>query len=524
MYKVLISDKLSPKAKEIFDARGIQADVIVGMTPDELKACIGEYDGLAIRSATKATKEIIESATNLKVIARAGIGTDNVDKEAATEKGIVVMNTPFGNSTTTAEHTISLMLSLARRIPEADASTHQGKWEKSKFMGVEVSNKTLGLIGCGNIGGIVADRAKGLKMKVIAFDPYLSKEKAESVGIEKVEFDDLISRADFISLHTPLTDSTRNMINADVMSNMKTGVRIINCARGGLIVEKDLKQAIETGHVAGAALDVFEVEPAKENVLFGMENVVLTPHLGASTDEAQVNVAVQAAEQISDFLLEGVVTNALNMPSVSAEDAVKLDPYIALAGKLGNFAGQVSKSGIKQIRVEYTGDVAKLNTKPVTASALNGVLTSISEEGSVNMINAPKVAEARGIEVSEVICETIADYQSLVRITLVTDEGDLNIAGTLFGNQPRILEVNSIKLEAGLSGDMLYVSNEDKAGTIGLIGAVLGEAGLNIANFHLGRCDTNAVSLIETDNAVSTDVADKIRSIAGVECVQCLKL
>ena len=308
------------------------------------------------------------------------------------------------------------------------------------------------------------------------------------------------------------------------MAKMKQGVRIINCARGGLIVEKDLKQAIESGHVAGAALDVFEVEPAKENILFGMENVVLTPHLGASTNEAQVNVAIQAAEQISDFLIDGVVTNALNMPSVSAEDAKKLNPYIDLAGKLGSFAGQISKSGIKQIRVEYTGDIAKLNTKPVTASALNGVLTPLSEEGSVNMINAPKVAEARGIEVSSVVSEKIADYQSLVRVVLVTDEGELNVAGALFGNQARILEVNGIKLEAGLSGDMLYINNEDKAGVIGRIGAVLGEAGLNIANFHLGRCGTNAVSLVETNNGVPCEVADKIRSLEGIKCVKCLKL
>tara|TARA_R110002096_G_scaffold5104_14_gene23904 strand:- start:49 stop:1257 length:1209 start_codon:yes stop_codon:yes gene_type:complete len=355
MVKVLISDKMSPRAAEIFRERGVEVDEKPGMTPEELKACIGEYDGLAVRSATKATAEIIEAATNLKVIGRAGIGVDNVDIPAATAAGICVMNTPFGNAITTAEHAIAMMFSLSRHIPAANASTQAGKWEKSKFMGVELYGKTLGVIGCGNIGSIVADRAVGLKMKVAAYDPFLSPERAQELGVEKLELDDLFARADYISLHTPITDSTRNIINAKNIAKMKPGVRIINCARGGLVVEEDLKAALESGHVAGAALDVFVVEPAKENILFGMENVVTTPHLGASTDEAQVNVAIQVAEQMSDYLLVGSVTNALNMPSVTAEEAPKLKPYMELASQLGSFAGQVTESGIKSVRIEYEG-------------------------------------------------------------------------------------------------------------------------------------------------------------------------
>ncbi|MGB1539659.1 MAG: phosphoglycerate dehydrogenase, partial [Rickettsiales bacterium] len=374
MPKVLISDKLSPRAVEIFKEAGVEVDVKVGMTPDELMACIGEYDGLAIRSATKVTADILKKAGKLKVVGRAGIGVDNVDIPAATANGVVVMNTPFGNSVTTAEHAIAMMFSTARKIPQANESTHAGKWEKSKFMGVELTGKVLGLIGAGNIGSIVADRAQGLKMKVIAYDPFLSEEKASSMNVEKVELDELFKRAEFITLHTPLNEATRGIIGAEAFKKMRKGVRIVNCARGGLIDEPALKKAIEDGIVAGAALDVFEEEPAKENVLFGTEEVVCTPHLGASTTEAQENVALQVAEQMSDYLMNGTVTNALNIPSVSAEDAARLGPYIDLASQLGSLAGQLAESGLKRVKIEYEGAVAKLNTKPITAVALQGLL------------------------------------------------------------------------------------------------------------------------------------------------------
>ncbi|MBT3931748.1 MAG: phosphoglycerate dehydrogenase, partial [Rhodospirillaceae bacterium] len=413
MPKVLISDKMSDRAKEIFVERGVEVDVTTGLSEEELIAIIGDYDGLAIRSATKATAKVLEAATNLKVIGRAGIGVDNIDRDAATARGIVVMNTPFGNAITTAEHAIAMMMALARQIPEANKSTQEGKWEKSRFMGVELTAKTLGLIGCGNIGSIVAERALGLKMKVVAFDPYLSDERALELGVEKVELDALLRRADFITLHTPLTDQTRGIIDAEALTKTKQGVRIVNCARGGLVVEADLKAALESGHVAGAALDVFEEEPAKDNPLFGTENLVCTPHLGASTTEAQVNVAIQVAEQMADYLLTGAVVNALNMASVSAEDAPRLMPYMKLAELLGSFAGQLVESSLKSVTIEYEGHAAELNTKPLSAAALKGLLSPVLD--SVNMVNAPIMAQERGIDVSEVRTARESNYQTLVR-------------------------------------------------------------------------------------------------------------
>ncbi|MEI7669575.1 MAG: phosphoglycerate dehydrogenase, partial [Pseudomonadota bacterium] len=383
MPKVLIADKLSPQAIEVFKQNKVDVDVKTGLTPEELLKIIHEYDGIAIRSATKVTAKVLEAGKKLRVVGRAGIGVDNVDVKAATSAGVVVMNTPFGNSVTTAEHAISLMMSLARQIPVANSSTHAGKWEKNKFMGVEISGKTLGLIGCGNIGSIVADRAHGLKMKVISYDPFLTKEKADSIQVEKVELDELLARADFITLHTPLTDSTRNILNKDTLAKTKKGVRIINCARGGLVNEADLKAAIDSGQVAGAGFDVFEEEPAKENILFGLENFICTPHLGASTSEAQENVAVQVAEQMSEYLTIGTITNAVNIPSVSAEDAQKLKPYILLARQLGSFAGQLAESGIKSVTIQYEGAVSGFNTKPLTAVALEGLLAPLVE--NVNM-------------------------------------------------------------------------------------------------------------------------------------------
>ncbi|MTI09714.1 phosphoglycerate dehydrogenase [Curvivirga aplysinae] len=518
MVKVLISDKMDPLAEQIFKERGVDVDFKPGMTPDELKVCIGEYDGLAIRSSTKVTPDVLEAATNLKVIGRAGIGTDNIDKEAATANGVVVMNTPFGNSITTAEHAIAMMMACARQIPMANESTHAGKWEKSKFMGVEVFGKTLGLIGSGNIGSIVADRAQGLKMKVISFDPFLSEERAKELNIEKVELDDLLARADFITMHTPLTDSTRNLINKDAISKMKDGVRIINCARGGIINEADLKEGLESGKVAAAALDVFEVEPAKENALFNMDNVVCTPHLGASTTEAQVNVAIQVAEQLSDYLLTGAVTNALNIPSVSAEDAPKLRPYMSLAEQLGSFAGQVTESGLKAIRVEFEGHVASLNTQPLLQAVLAGLLRPFSD--SVNMVNAPSIARDRSIEVSEVKHDRPCDYQTLIRLVVTTEKFERTVSGTLFGGQkPRVVEVKGIEIEAELTEHMLYITNEDKPGMIGQLGQTLGNVDANIATFHLGRAEEGgeAIALLQLDSPLDDDCMALIQAIPHVK-------
>jgi D-3-phosphoglycerate dehydrogenase len=517
MIKVLISDEMSPRAEEIFKQRGIDVDVITGMSPEELKVCIGKYDGLAVRSSTKATSDVLALADNMKVVGRAGIGVDNIDIVAASAKGIVVMNTPFGNSITTAEHAIAMMFALARDIPEANASTHHGKWEKSKFMGVELTSKMLGIIGCGNIGAIVADRALGLKMKVIAYDPYLSVERAADLGVEKVDLDELFQRADFISLHTPMTDATRGIINADAFSKMKDGVRIINCARGGLVVEKDLKAAIKIGKVAGAGVDVFETEPAKENILFGLQEVIVTPHLGASTDEAQVNVAIQVAEQLSDYLLDGTVVNAINMPSVSAEEAPKLAPYLKLAEQLGSFAGQVTETAIKKVQVEYCGHAAELNTKPLTAVVLKGLLSPLLE--SVNMVSAPIIAKERNIEISEVTCGALDEFQTKITLTVTTETQIRALSGTLVaGDRPRVVEIKGIAIDAELGQNMLYITNKDKPGFIGALGTTLGENSINIATFNLGRNKEggDAIALIEVDQPVSDEVTDLVRALPNV--------
>ena len=517
MPKVLISDKMSSRAEAIFKERGLEVDVMTGMRPEELKGCIGEYDGLAVRSSTQVNSEIITAAVNLKVIGRAGIGIDNIDVSAASTKGIVVMNTPFGNSITTAEHAIAMIFSLARDIPLANTSTHAGKWEKANFMGVELTAKTLGIIGCGNIGAIVADRALGLKMKVIAYDPYLSGERANDLGVEKVELDELFPRADFISLHTPMTDATRGIINAESFAKMKDGVRIINCARGGLIVEADLKVAIEMGKVVGAGIDVFEVEPARENILFGMDKVIVTPHLGASTDEAQVNVAMQVAEQISDYLLDSTVVNSINMPSVSAEDATKLAPYLKLAEQIGSFAGQVTETAIKKVQIEYCGQAADLNTKPLTAVVLKGLLTPLLE--SVNMVSARSIARERNIEISEVTCDVLDEYQTKITLTVTTEAQTRALSGTLFaGDKPRIVEIKGIAIDAELGPNMLYITNEDEPGFIGALGTTLGENNINIATFNLGRNKEggDAIALIEIDGPISEGITDKVRGIPHV--------
>jgi len=515
--KVLISDKMDPRAAAIFRERGVEVDEITGKTPDELKAIIGQYDGLAIRSSTKVTPAILEYATNLKVVGRAGIGVDNVDIPAASSKGVVVMNTPFGNSITTAEHAIALIFALARQLPEADASTQAGKWEKNRFMGVELTGKTLGLIGAGNIGSIVADRAQGLKMKVVAFDPFLTPERSVEMGVEKLELDQLLARADFITLHTPLTDSTRNILSAENIAKTKKGVRIVNCARGGLIDEAALKEALDSGQVAGAALDVFQTEPAKDSPLFGTPGFVSTPHLGASTTEAQVNVAIQVAEQMADYLVSGGVTNALNMPSLSAEEAPKLKPYMALAEKLGSLVGQLSSGAITAVAIEVEGAAAELNMKPITGAVLAGFLRVHSD--TVNMVNAPYLARERGLDVRETRSSHEGDYQTLVRVTVSTADGDRSVAGTLFGDaSPRLVELFGIKVEADLAGPMLYVVNEDAPGFIGRLGTALGEAGVNIGTFHLGRRQAGgeAVLLLSVDEGVTPELLATVRALPGV--------
>jgi D-3-phosphoglycerate dehydrogenase len=524
MPKVLICDHISPLAADVFSERGIEVDVRPGLSPEEIRACIGSYDGLVVRSATRVTGELLETARGLKVIGRAGIGTDNIDVAAATARGIAVMNTPFGNAITTAEHTIAMLLALARQIPQANASTHAGKWEKSRLMGVELTGKTLGIIGCGNVGSIVADRAQALKMKAIAFDPYLSPERAEELGVEKVDLDALLARSDFVTLHTPLNDSTRGLINAATIAKMKKGVRIINCARGGLVVEEDLKAAIEAGHVAGAALDVFAEEPARANVLFGMEQVVVTPHLGGSTAEAQEKIAAQVAEQVADYLLTGAVVNAVNMPSVSAEELPRLRPYMRLAGQIGSFAGQVTETGLKAVEIEYQGHASELPIKPLTAVVLQGLLAPLLE--SVNMVNAPVIAKERGIDITEVRHERASAYNTLIKLTVTTETQTRSLAGTLFnGDEPRIVEIKGIRMDAKLGSHMLYTTNRDKPGFIGALGTALGEAGINIATFSLGRDELggNAIALIEVDQPVTPELVERVSALPLVIQVKALK-
>ena len=518
--KVLISDAMDPRAAAIFRERGIHVDEITGKTPDELAAIIGDYDGLAIRSSTKVTQAILAAATKLKVVGRAGIGVDNVDIPSATARGVVVMNTPFGNSITTAEHAIALIFALARQLPEADASTQAGKWEKNRFMGVEVTGKTLGLIGAGNIGSIVAARALGVKMKVVAFDPFLTPERAIDLGIEKVELDQLLARADFITLHTPLTDQTRNILSRENIAKTKKGVRIVNCARGGLIDEAALKDALDSGHVGGAALDVFETEPAKASPLFGTPNFISTPHLGASTNEAQVNVAIQVAEQMSDYLLLGGVTNAINMPSLSAEEAPRLKPYMALAEALGKLVGQVFGEDIRSVAIEVEGAAAQLNQKPITGAVLAGLMGTYSD--TVNMVNAPFLAKERGLDVKEIRHDREGDYHTLVAVTVGTAKGERRVAGTLFGNGgSRLVELFGIEIEAELEGAMIYIVNTDAPGFIGKLGTALGEAGINIATFNLGRRKArgDAASLVAVDGEVGADVVKTLCALDGVRKV-----
>jgi D-3-phosphoglycerate dehydrogenase / 2-oxoglutarate reductase len=524
--RVLISDALSDAAVQIFKDRGVEVDFQpkLGADKEKLASLIGGFDGLAIRSATKVTAKLLDNAKDLKVIGRAGIGVDNVDIPAATAKGVIVMNTPFGNSITTAEHAISLMLALARQIPQADASTQAGKWEKNRFMGVEITGKTLGVIGCGNIGSIVADRGHGLRMKVIAYDPFLSAERAVQLGVEKVELAELFKRSDIITLHTPLTDKTKDIVDAAAIATMKKGVRIINCARGGLVDEVALRQALDSGQVAGAAFDVFIEEPATQNPLFGHPNVVCTPHLGAATAEAQENVALQIAEQMSDYLLTGAISNAVNFPSITAEEAPRLKPYVMLAERLGSFAGQLTETGISKVQLAYEGAVARMNTKALTSAAIAGLLRPMLQD--VNVVSAPIVAKERGIVVEEMTREAAGDYESLMTVTVSTARQSRNVSGTVYADgRPRIVNIKGIRMDAEFAPSMIYITNLDKPGFIGRFSSTLGDAGINIATFHVGReaPGGNAVALIEIDGELPTDVLTKVRALPQVQQARPLK-
>jgi D-3-phosphoglycerate dehydrogenase len=529
MPKVLIGDSLSPAAVEIFKARGIDTVIKTGLTKEELIRIVPEFDGLAVRSACKPDADVIAAATNLKVIGRAGIGVDNIDIKAATARGVVVMNTPFGNAITTAEHAIAMMFAAARQIPAANNDTQAGKWPKSGYMGVEVSFKTLGLIGAGNIGSRVAERAIGLKMRVVAYDPFLTEERALELGVEKVELDELLRRADVITLHVPLTDQTRNILSRENLEKTKKGVILVNCARGGLVDEAAVADLLESGHIAGAAFDVFAVEPAKENVLFGKKNFIATPHLGASTNEAQENVALQVAEQMSDYLLTGAVTNALNMPSVTAEEAPRLRPFAALAEKLGSFAGQISDYGYDEVVIEYEGEIADLNRKPVTAALLAGLLRA--SRGDVNMVSAPAILAESGVKLTETKTEKSPVYDSLIRVKVKTkatknapEGGWRTLAGAVIAGKPRIVEVKGMALEGDFSPVTLYVNNIDKPGFIGALGQMLGEAKVNIATFHLGRqaAGGEAIALIGIDSMPPASVIEQLDALPQVRYAKVL--
>lgn len=515
MPKVLVSDKLSETAVQIFRDRGVEVDYLpdIGKDKEKLAEIIGQYDGLAIRSATKVTAKLLENAANLKVVGRAGIGVDNVEIPAASKKGVIVMNTPFGNSVTTAEHAIALMFAVARQLPEASVSTHAGKWEKNRFMGVELFNKTLGVIGAGNIGSIVIDRALGLHMKVLAYDPFLSEDRAVELGVKKVELDELLAKADFITMHVPLTDKTRNILSRENLAKTRKGVRIINAARGGLIDEEALAELLKSGHVAGAALDVFATEPATDSPLFGLPNVVVTPHLGASTSEAQENVAIQVAEQMADYLLTGAVANALNMPSVTAEEAAVMGPWIKLAGHLGAFIGQMTDEPIKAINVLYDGVASDMNLKALNAAVIAGVMKATNPD--VNMVSAPVMASERGVQVATTTQAKTGVFDGYIKATVVTDTRERSIAGTVFSDgKPRFIQIRGINIDAEIGEHMLYTRNKDVPGVIGALGMTLGDKGVNIANFTLGRtvAGDDAIAILYLDEAPNADALEALKA------------
>lgn len=525
--KVLVSDNLSEFGVKIFrEAEGIDVDVKVGLTPDELKAIIGQYHGLAIRGATKVTADVIAVADNLKVIGRAGTGLDNVDIPAASKRGIVVMNTPGGNTVTTAEHTVSMMMALARNIPQANASMKGGQWEKKKFSGTEILNKTLGVIGLGKIGSVVSDRARGLGMNVLAYDPFLSEDQAKQMGVKLATLEEVFRAADFITLHVPLTPETRGLINKDTIAKMRDGVRIINCSRGPVVNEDDLADAIESGKVAGAALDVYNVEPPGDTRLVGLDKVICTPHLGASTQEAQDNVAIAVASQISDYLLTGTIRNAVNAPAVSGEALVRMKPYLDLAHSLGIFVGQMVQTGIKSVEAQYSGDVTEMELKPLTTSFLTGLLTPIMQD-DVNQVNAPVVAQDRGITVSETRLSKGEDFVSLLRYKVVTERREHLVEGTLFGrSEPRMVRYGAFRGEFNLSGELILIHGVDKPGVIGKVGAALGSKGVNISHFQFARLSPGGEALLflNTDTRADDDALKALLALEHVNSVRRLKM
>ncbi len=526
--KVLISDNLAPVGEKILKEAGLEVDIKTGLAPDELKKIISEYDGLVIRSATKVTADIIEAADKLKVVGRAGIGLDNVDVPTASKKGIIVMNAPDGNATTAAEHALSMMMSLSRKIPQATASMKDGKWEKKKFQGRELTGKTVGIVGIGRIGSIFADRAQGLRMKVIAYDPHMPKDLVDKLGVELVSLEELCKRSDYISVHVPLTNETKNLISTDAFKNMKKEALLIDCARGGVVDEEALYDALKNGEIAGAALDVFAVEPTnKENCpLLGLDNFICTPHLGASTAEAQENVAVAIAEQMADYLLKGTVTNAVNVPSVSADVLSQVGPYVTLAERLGSFHMQIAKGGVEEVTMEFSGDLADMVTSPVTVAFLKGLFTPILMD-AVNYVNAPIIAKERGIKVIESKTDKADAFLNLLTIRVRTTEVENVLSGTVFGkNDPRLVRINTFRLEALPAGPMLFVYNKDVPGVIGTLGITLGKAGVNISRMTVGREQEHGrnIILLNTDTLISKELLQKVKELENIDDAMVLEL
>jgi D-3-phosphoglycerate dehydrogenase / 2-oxoglutarate reductase len=525
--KVLVADPIAREGIEILKAAGLEVEERPGLSPEELREVIKDADGVVIRSNTRVTREVVDAAKKLKVVGRAGTGLDNVDIAACNKRGIVVMNTPGGNTNSAAEHAIAMIMALSRHIPQATATMKAGRWEKKCFSGKEVAGKTLGIIGIGRIGSIVSQLAQGLKMEVVAFDPHIRPEVAEKLGVELTDLDNVLARADYISIHTPLTAETKRSVNAELFSKMKDGVMVVNCARGGIINEQDLFEAMKSGKVAGAALDVFETEPAdKGHPLFSLDNFICTPHLGASTVEAQENVAVAVARQISDYLTKNEVRNAVNMPSVSEETLVQLNPVLNLADKLGAFHAHLTTAPVDEITISYQGDIADLDTTPVTISVIKGLLFPILRE-EVNFVNAPILAEERGIKVTESKSKTSEDFTSLLTVTVKTADGANTLAGTIFGKkEPRLVRINDFCLEAIPEGHMLLIYNKDRPGVIGRIGITLGEANINIDQMQVGQDPDHHrnVILLTTDDSAGPDVLSRLLQQDGVEKAQAIEL